>query len=259
MGRMLQGWLLVGLGMASVGCRSAELREEFIVPMEAAHGKEAWLAHDALHMEIHLSFGEKPALEATFVFETKGPKVRMDVKDGPTVVYDGAEAWITPASAEMDRARFHVLTWPWFVVTPYKMSDKGVHMRSLGALPMEGREQPAAMMTFAGGMGDTPDDWYILYMDPELKLLTAMSYIVTYGKDPKEANKEPHAITYHDFKVIGGASFSTRWEFRHWSKEKGVHGEPLGEAKLSNIWFTTPKAGTFDKPADARVLPLPKS
>ncbi len=258
MSRMIMLLFLSGVSLLSVGCQSSALRENFIRPMEEAHGREAWLAHDALHMDVDLVYGGNPVMQATFLFETKGPKARMDVKGGPVVVYDGEEAWITPGQAKMPRARFHVLTWPWFLVTPFKMSDAGVTMASAGELPMQGETMPTAMMTFAGDMGDTPDDWYLLYMDAESKLLTAMSYIVTYGKPLEKANEEPHCITYHDFDVISGATFSKHWKVWNWTKEKGVHGEPLAEIKLSNIWFATPEPETFARPENARTLPYPE-
>jgi hypothetical protein len=51
----------------------------------------------------------------------------------------------------------------------------------------------------------------------------------------------------------------TRWSFWLWSEEKGIHGDPIGDATLENVRFVDPASGAFEKPADARKEGLPGS
>lgn len=217
--------------------------------VEAAHGLDAWTSKDAVSADIRLSFGGNQVLDGRMVFTPSMGKVRLDQGD-MSVVWDGKTAWVTPADAEFPRARFHVLTWPYFLAAPMKLRDPGTHLELLGARDLWGEPHDAARLTFGEGVGDSPDDWYLLYRDPETHRLDAMAYIVTYGTSAEKANEEPHAISYHDFQDVEGVAIPTTWRFWLWNGDEGVHGDPIGEAVLSNVRFVTPEAGTFTVPQD---------
>jgi len=133
-----------------------------------------------------------------------GPYPMGDMKDGTVVIFDGEEAYVSPASADPPGARFHVLTWPWFIVSPYKLRGEAINLSELGHRPLDGRQHRTCKMTFDPGTGDAPDDWYVLYRDLDNKRLVAQAYIVSFGKTKAEANKEPHAVWYQDYRDVNG-------------------------------------------------------
>jgi len=100
-------------------------------------------------------------------------------------------------------------------------------------------------MTFEKGIGDTPEDWYIVYKDRNSDLLAAMAYIVTSGeKTVEEAEKDPHVITYEAYTEVGGIPFATQWNFWTWN-EAGEMNKLLGSATVSNIEFTEKEGDMF--------------
>lgn len=230
----------------------------FAGPIEAAHGAEAWRAAEAVSADVTVTFGGQTAVDGRFLFTPEVGRSRLELADGTVAVFDGESAWVSPASAELPQARFHLLTWPYFLAAPFKLRDPGSHLEDLGTLPLDGVDHPAARLTFDPGVGDSPDDWYVVYRDPETDRLAALAYIVTYGSTREQAEAEPHAITYHDFTATdSGALVSTTWRLWNWSEEEGVDGEPLGEIVVSEVQLVTPPAGAFDRPADAEEDPLP--
>lgn len=226
--------------------------------IEEAHGLDAWSSKDAVSARIQLTFGGNQALDGRMIFTPDMTKARLDQGEA-SVIWDGETAWVTPADAEFPRARFHVLTWPYFLAAPMKLRDPGTRLELLGAKAVDAKLHDAARLTFEEGVGDTPDDWYILYRDSRTNRLEAMAYVVTYGTRLEDANQEPHAIVYDDFQEVEGVMIPTTWEFRLWSEEKaGIYGDPLGQAKLSDVRFVTPEEGTFQVPDDAREVTLPQ-
>jgi hypothetical protein len=230
----------------------------FIVSVETAHGKVTWAQAKALQANLSLTFGGRPALAGTILFRTNLAASRIELGDGAIAVFDGSSAWVGPASSKLERARFHLLTWPYFAALPMKLRDPGSHIQVLGERSLRGKTYEAARLTFDPGVGDTPDDWYILYRDPSSGRLAAAAYIVTYGKSATAASKEPHAITYEDYVPVGGAHVATTWTFWHWSEKEGITGQPIGSGKLSDLKFVEPAANAFARPADAREDKLPK-
>ena len=226
--------------------------ETFAQVFETAHGLKAWQAQKAVQAQFKIELGGQIVLEGTMLFNTPVGKSRIELEDGTLMVFDGQDAWVSPSDTPMEGARFHLLTWPYFLAAPMKLRDPGSHLAILDPMPQGGRELPTAKLTFDAGVGDTPDDWYILYSDPDTGYLAAMAYIITYGKGKEEAEKEPHAITFDDFETIDGVTFSTRWQFWHWNPEQGSHGEPMGHAQITNIQFVEPTIQDFQKPTDAK-------
>lgn len=242
-----------------VGCQSARIQREFVGPLERAHNLDAWHQTEALHMTATVNFGSNPPFVADFIIETNGPRVRMEYPDGTLVIYDGKEAYISPADAEKRGARFQVLTWPWFLISPFKLGGADVRLTLLDEdrLWLRGEACPVIKETFAPTAGDAPDDWYILFMDPTSHRLKAQAYIVTYSTPAEQAEQSPHLILYDDYELVDGIALSTAWSFWNWTRERGVFGPPLGHATIGELRFVPLAADTFRVPDDAKLLPLP--
>lgn len=231
----------------------------FVEAIEQAHHESAWDRHAAVQADLTVVFGGNTVLDGTMLFDTPVGRSRITEADGPVMMFDGADAYVSPADAPAPRARFHVLTWPYFLAVPFKLDDPGTHIEDLGELPWrDGQQFPAAKLTFGEGVGDTPDDWYILYRDPATDRLAGMAYIVTYGKAVEDAEQAPHAIVYHDYQTVDGVVLPMRWTFHNWSHDTGVSDEAIGVVTLTHVRFVEPDADAFTRPADARVAPMPE-
>lgn len=231
--------------------------DEFADPIEATHGADAWRGHEAVSMQGEVIFGGSPAFSGKILFTTDTGRVRMETEDGALAIWDGKTAWVSPADHEMQGARFHLLTWPYFLAVPFKLQDPGTELVDLGQYTLGETDYDAAKLTFDAGVGDTPEDWYIVYRDPATNVLHAMAYIVTFGKDTEAAEEEPHAIVYTDYREVQGVQVPHMWEFYNWSEEEGVFGDPIGTATLSEVTFLTPAEDAFTVPEDAREEGLP--
>lgn len=108
-------------------------------------------------------------------------------------------------------------------------------------------EYSANKLTFGNGVGDTPEDWYVVYKDRNSDLLAAMVCIITGGGIALEdAEKDPHVITYEAHIALDGMPFATIWNFWTWTKE-GKMNTLLGSASVSNILLIK-KAGDLSSP-----------
>ncbi len=241
----------------------AEPRSQMAIAFAAriarAHGKQTWDQKQAVQADIVLEFGGNEMLNGTLLYDMHTSCARIKLKDGTTLVFDGEKAWVSPAEAQVPMARFHLLTWSYFLAAPFKLSDPGTHLESSGTFPLEDKLVATQKLTFDEGVGDAPDDWYIIYPDPATNRLAAMADIVSYGKSVEVAEEEPHAIVYHDYETIDGVTLSMRWTMHHWSTEKGPFGDPIGELQLRNVEFVEADEAAFAKPDDAREDKLPGS
>ncbi|MEO0588073.1 MAG: hypothetical protein AAF078_10580 [Planctomycetota bacterium] len=223
--------------------------------IEATHNTAAYLGKDAVKADIVVDFGGNILVEGTMWTTPAVGKTRFELADGTVIVFDGSTCWVSPESAATPMARFHALTWPYFVALPHKMTEPGVNLQSIGDYPAAGERMPAVKMTFDAGVGDAPDDWYIVFPDAA-GVVQAASYIVTYGKDAEEAGKSTSIILYDGYEVVDGVPLSTQWVFGYWDKDSGMTSVK-GTAALSNVAFVSPPASAFRAPAGAVEVAAP--
>lgn len=254
-------------------------QEPFQKGIEEAHNRAQWQAYDLVRFDLQLKAGGEDRLNASFWFDPSLYRARMETRDGSVVIFDGQEAYSW--GPKIQRARFHVLTWPYFFAAPFKLSDPGSSMEIMSPSAMNDREFPAARLTFSRGVGDTPDDWYIIYKHPRSNLLHGMAYIVTYAQDQEEAEQKPHAIAYQDYESLDGIPVSRRWVFHKWNgdprsgkpdENQPLMGKQIMEARITNVAFYSsgkavtrnelalpePEGSLFVPPENARLEPLPQ-
>ncbi len=232
--------------------------QSLVEVIEQTHNRDGYYGHPAVQADVVLEWGGKPAFSGTMTFDAALGKARLDLTNGTTVVFDGERAWVSPADSPFERGRFHVLTWPYFLIAPFKLSDPGVTTEPAGRVNVdEDTRRTAVKMSFAEGTGDAPDDIYWLMPDDDGRL-AALGYIVTYSKPEEEAMKKPSLVLYDGFQTVDGVTFGTALTFYYWDPQKGHGADAKGVATFSDIRFLDAvEPGTFDKPADAREDQLP--
>ena len=244
--------------------RAAEVPAAFVTAIEAAHHAPAATSAGVISSDFEVVFGGSTFIAGRMAFTPSLSHVRMEVEpaDGTAsavYVFRDGEAFVSPAShrrASGPDARFHVLTWPYFVALPYKLNDPGTRFEpASAAAPAPGLTTPPMRMTFAEGVGDAPDDWYLLFKD-DADRLAAAAYIVSYGVEDPE-NASPSVILYDGFEDVSGLPVATRWTFHHYDPVGGVRGEPKGTATLSRLMVMPFDETLFEVPADARSVPAP--
>ena len=221
--------------------------------IEEAHNKTAFMSREAVLFDINLNFGGNTRLEGKVSMTTNSTRVRLNKNDGTSVIYDGQEVYISPATSNVQGARFDIFTWQYFFAMPFKLTDPGTVWEEPSIHVLDSMQYDTAKLSFQNSTGDSPDDWYIVYKDPETSRLKASAYIVTFSKDQEDAEKDPHAIVYSEYKMIDDVAFATRWSFHNWNEEEGL-GDKLGEATISNIQFFEPEEGFFKAPKDSKVI-----
>ena len=227
----------------------------FTKPIEKGHRVKAFLDQQVFQFDIDLDFGGEDRLDATVYMKTNSTGIRIDKTDGTSLVYDGQQVYMSPADADDKGARFDMFTWSYFFALPYKLNDPGTKWEDLGELPVrDALVRPAGRLSFDSGTGDAPDDWYVVYYNPENGLIDTAGYIVTFGgRDPKKAEANAHAIHYQNYQDTEGIPMATKWTFHNWNRETGL-GEQLGSATLTHLKFSTRNDSIFARPKNSKEI-----
>ncbi|WP_103071237.1 DUF6503 family protein [Aquimarina sediminis] len=240
-----------------IGDGGLPIIDNYIQSIEKAHKKPDFLNHKAISFNINVFFDGKQHLDGKITMLTNSTKIRIDKTDDSKLIYTGKNVFLCPEDAKDAGARFDMFTWSYFFGFPYKLNDPGTKLELEDLRILDGIKYQTAKLSFEKEVGDSPEDWYILYTDPKDKILKSAAYIVTYGNDGdiSKAEEDPHAIYYKDFITIEGIPFATKWEFFGWTEEKGIT-DKLGEATITDITFLEEEGSIFETPENAKEIKL---
>ncbi len=238
----------------------SDFHTHFADVIGSAHGIKTYYTHKALQADLTVTFGGNTIIDGVVTFDTPVGKSRIESANGTVMVFDGKDAWVAPEDAPMPptRARFSLLTWPYFIAAPFKLADPGTHIEDAGKKPLDAHTiLPTGKLTFGENIGDAPDDWYIVYRDNDTGRLAGLAYIVTYSKSVEDAEKAPHVAIYEAFTEVDGVTLPTRMSIYDWDPALGKIGDELGAMEVKNYRFVEPDDNTFTQPEGARIDSLP--
>ncbi|MBW2962001.1 hypothetical protein [Mesonia aestuariivivens] len=215
------------------------------------HHKKDFFDNGAIAFDININFGGEERLNGRVTMLTNSSKIKIEKEDGTTIVYNGEEVFLYPEQKNYEGARFDIFTWPYFFAMPFKLTDDGTKWQEKQERKLDSTNYNSAKLTFKNNVGDAPDDWYIIYSDKRTHLLKAAAYIVTFGKDVKSAEENPHAIVYERYFTVKSVPVAKYWKFYNWSEDKGIYGEAIGDAEISKLKYIPIEEATFDIPQNA--------
>ena len=246
--KFIKSFIILISAFTFIGCKS-KAKKEPIKAIEDAHHKTAFLSHEAVQFDILLKFRGKERLNATITLLTNSSKGLVENKDGSKIYTHNECVYYSPNFKRVKAVRFDAYTWAYFFLFPYKLSDPGTQWSEFGESELNGDLFNTQKLSFKSETGDSPDDWYFVYSDKDDDLINTAAYIVTFGKNVKTAESDPHAIKYDQYEEIENIPIATHWTYWEWNKITGISNQ-LGEATISNIKFLKSKEVSFDIPAN---------
>lgn len=229
----------------------------YVAQLEKAHNKADFVQKKVIQFDLMLSFGGRERFNGTITALTNSTQARLDGADGNRILYKDDVVYAPAALATEERkagTRFGAYTWVYFFLFPYKLSDPGTNWADYPTDELNGTTYDAQKLTFEAGTGDDPNDWYITYARPDDHLIEVAAYIVTAGGTSQaEAEEDPHAVKYSDYKLVDGIPIAHQWSFWGWRTEAGLTDQ-LGEATISNVRFLEEAPALFEVPEGHQSL-----
>ncbi len=137
---------------------------------------------------------------------TTNLKTRLERIDTPTYAlgYDGKNLWVSEKDGNeyKGNARFYKGLMMYFYAMPFIIGDDGITYETAESLTFEGKTYPGILISYEAGIGESPDDQYIIYYDEVSGQMEWLAYTVTFGKNEK--SKDFHFIRYNNWQDIKG-------------------------------------------------------
>lgn len=184
--------------------------------IEAHGGMDRWANAPTVSFEDEFKPGSAEQGSPSRVVVEQGPRrAYIDIPGTEMrLSWDGEKAWSenwqgTYPPRFLALLNYHFLNLPWLARDPgVQLGEPG-----RGRLWDDPTDYITIKITYGAGVGDTPRDYYTLYIHPETHRLAACEYIVTYKALLPEGVEAapPHILVYDEFTEVHGLSVPTRY------------------------------------------------
>lgn len=165
--------------------------------MEAHGGLDAWNKTKTLVFGI-----ERPEGMELTTTDLKSRKSLIET-DKFKIGFDGNDVWIDDSQKVFkNNPKFYYNLMFYFYAMPFVLADDGISYYETEPLQFEGESYPGIKISYEAGIGESPEDEYILYYNPENYKMEWLAYTVTYFS--KEKSKDWHFIKYSDWEMLEG-------------------------------------------------------
>ena len=179
-------------------------------------------------------------------------KTKIESKDW-SIGYDGKGVWLLKHDLgyEGNPVFYHNLMF-YFYAMPFIISDPGINYEAVAPTELDGKLYDGLKVSYNKGVGDSPEDEYILYFEPDTNKMVWLAYTVTF-KDQKKSD-DWHYIKYDKWQDVNGLLLPEKLTW--WNVE---NGKPKGEKmdiKFDKVTATETMldAEVFAKPAEAEYV-----
>lgn len=207
--------------------------------MTNTHGDlKKWRQSPSIQFKTHISFASSdwPDYHEKVTVHPISRQAYVDfiALDGNKIegqiAYTGEKAWALGKRTGFAAMPPRLTAWRNFFLfnIPFIVYDAGVHIKNEGTgnLPGSSQNYLRLRMTFDAGVGDTPKDYYTLYIHPEHFRLEAAEYIMTY---PNMTQKTPHLLVFNGYTQVNGFTVPTGYHLYNKSDMKRLHTAEISD------------------------------
>ncbi|MEM6515822.1 MAG: DUF6503 family protein [Bacteroidota bacterium] len=215
---------------------------------EAHGGLDAWNKMQALKFTMPKESGAE--------ITTTDLKNRYSLIEMPehTIGYDGSNVWLQNNSdaAYKGKPKFYYNLMFYFYAMPFVLADDGIIYEDIEPLEFEGKAYPGIKIAYESGVGESPDDEYIIYYEADTHQMVWLGYTVTYFT--QEKSKEFHFIKYSNWQEVNGLILPETLTWYGYENNKPT--EKQRDLKFTDIQLTGEKidATLFEKPDAAEFV-----
>ena len=174
--------------------------------------------------------------------------------DDWSIGYDGTDVWLLENEEDTyeGNAHFYHNLMFYFYAMPFVLGDEGINYEIMEPAELDGTTYNAIKISYNAGVGDSPEDEYILYSNPETNAMEWLGYTVTY-RDNKKSDKWSY-IKYDKWEQVNGLSLPKKLTW--YNVKEGKPTDERNDLRFNKITVTETRLenSVFAKPEGATVV-----
>ncbi|WP_046757393.1 DUF6503 family protein [Kordia jejudonensis] len=216
---------------------------------DAHGGIDNWNAAQTLIYEM-----VKPKQTEKHITDLHSRKTRLEGENF-TIGYDGKDVWLAQkdTTAFKGNARFYHNLYFYFYAMPFVLGDDGITYDEVESLSFEDVQYPGYKISYGDGVGDSPEDNYFIYYNPENYQMEWLGYTVTYFNGAPSTKIS--YIRYSDWQKVNGVVLPKTLTW--YKSEDNKVTEVRNSVEFINVVLTNKPMETkmYSRPEGAVIVP----
>jgi len=212
-------------------------------------GLDNWKSFNGMYFEI-----ERPDYMEKYTVNLKERKSVIQYKDH-MLGYDGENVWVKDLGTEEFKSnpRFLYNLMYYFYCMPFIIADDGIKYAEGPPLKYGDVEYPGISISYNRGVGESPDDEFILFYNPTTYQMEWLAYTVTFFS--KEKTKQYSLIKYHAWTDVNGLQLPSLLQWHQFAQ--GVVGDQINDMYFvkCNLSEDMPDDQLFEVVEGATIAP----
>lgn len=222
--------------------------EDIANVFNAHGGMDTWKKMNNLCYEMNGRGGKE-----IHTISLKDRKVKIENKKW-SIGYDGNDVWLlqNEEDAYKGNARFYHNLMFYFYAMPFVVGDEGITYTTIEEAELDGSMYNGVKISYDSGVGDSPEDEYIIYYNQQTNEMEWLGYTVTYRSGEK--SNDWHFIKYDEWTTKNGLKLPKKLTW--YNVENGKPTDERNDLVFDNIIVTDTELqdSMFKKPLDAEVV-----
>ncbi|ALJ06442.1 hypothetical protein APS56_15445 [Pseudalgibacter alginicilyticus] len=218
--------------------------ENLIKIFDAHGGLDTWKSMKSLEFTMPKESGNE--------ITTTNLQSRKSLIETPShaLGYNGKDVWLLNKEDKpyKGKPKFYYNLMFYFYAMPFILADDGINYKEAEPLVFEGKTYPGIGISYDAGIGESPEDEYVLYYNPETFKMAWLGYTVTFFTNEKA--KELHFRRYSDWQDVNGLLLpKTMVSYNY---ENNLPTTARGENEFINVKVSKekPEDALFDIPEE---------
>jgi len=215
---------------------------------KAHGGMDVWNKMNNLCFEMDGNSGEEVH---TISLKDRHSKIETD---DWSIGYDGNDVWLQENEKDTYKgnAHFYHNLMFYFYAMPFVLGDQGINYEMMQPAELDGKMYNAIKVSYDSGVGDSPKDQYVLYVNPETNTMEWLGYTVTYMDNKK--SDDWHFIKYDKWEKVNGLLLPKKLTW--YNVKDGKPTDERNDLRFNKITVTETQLNhsVFDKPEGAKVV-----
>lgn len=215
---------------------------------EAHGGLDVWNSMQLLEFTMPKKNGDEVTIT-----DLKNRKSLITMPEH-SIGFDGENVWVLNKGEKKYKRnpRFYYNLMFYFYAMPFILADDGIIYSEAKPLEFEGKTYPGIRISYDAGVGESPEDEYVLYYNPETYKMQWLGYTVTFFT--KEKEKELHFRRFSDWQEVNGLMLpKTMVRYKY---KDNLPTTEHSKNRFTNIKLSIekPKSELFDVPEGAEIV-----
>ena len=219
-------WIQERVAQAKERLVASPAGELLWLSMEAHGGLGSWYAAGPISFRFDYRPVDptKTVRDSEQLVDTWSSRAAHKVSENPELGFgwDGTQAWkVEPEGQVLEiNPRFWSMTPTYFVGVPFVFADAGTVLELTPTETVQGQLWDTVKVSYESGVGDAPDDYYVVYLHPETHRVGGLRYVVSYpGFFPDGGHSPEKWMAYTGEQKVGGATVATHHHTYTWGPE----------------------------------------